>query len=156
MGFDLYYVVVHHSEQVHGRKLGFDVRFGHPLAEFVYGYVTYKNEGLQIGDADPGIDQIVISRRHRASCPASCGAWFATNATTASRRRTATIRASSLETAGLGGDKNFVKLDVNNRFYTKIVGDLVFRTSTEIGKIFPIDDQPFRRPKNSISAVRTT
>jgi outer membrane protein insertion porin family len=40
-----------------------------------------------------------------------------------------------LETAGVGGDLKFVKWTLNNRFYHKIFGDLIFRNSTEIGQM---------------------
>ena len=47
----------------------------------------------------------------------------------------------SFETAGLGGDKKFVKVNLNNRYYFRIWGDLVFRNSTEFGQIFQTTDR---------------
>ena len=51
------------------------------------------------------------------------------------RRPGGIIKAHPLETAGLGGDMNFIKWILNNRYYTRVVGDLVFRNSTELGQI---------------------
>ena len=47
-------------------------------------------------------------------------------------------QSASLETAGLGGDKKFIKWELNNRVYSKVVGDLVFRNSSDVGHIDPL------------------
>ncbi|MGZ3688450.1 MAG: BamA/TamA family outer membrane protein, partial [Bdellovibrionota bacterium] len=41
----------------------------------------------------------------------------------------------SMETAGIGGDKKFIKGIANNRLYKRVFGDLVLRNSTEVGAI---------------------
>ena len=42
----------------------------------------------------------------------------------------------------LGGDKSFYKLALNNRYYRRVVGDLVFRNSVEFGQLFETSDRP--------------
>jgi len=143
-GFDLYFVSFPIPGKYTTRKLGFDVRFGHPIIEFTNAYITYKNEGLKIeGDqedlatldqqdlkADQGvlssvIWQVVRDKRNNR---------FETTA--------GDYQSVSLETAGVGGDKSFVKWIFNARYYRKLIGDLVFRTSGEYGQIAKVEERP--------------
>ncbi len=141
MGFDLYSLTYIIPNKYTAEKLGFDVRFGHPFAEFVNGYITYKNEGLKVGDVDPSLTQDQIQPDIGVL---SSVIWSVVRDKRNNRFETTggNYQSISLETAGLGGDKKFVKWDVNNRFYQRIVGDLVFRNSTETGEILPLEDAP--------------
>ena len=120
MGFDLYSLTYIIPNKYTAEKLGFDVRFGHPLAEFVNGYMTYKNEGLKIGDVDSGIDQSIVQPDIGVL---SSIVWSVVRDKRNNRFETTdgNYQSASLETAGLGGDKKFVKADLNNRFYHHIV-----------------------------------
>ena len=123
------------------RKLGFDVRLGHPIWEFVYGYITYKNEGLQISDADPAIPQQLINDDQGVL---SSVVWSVIRDKRNNRFETTggNYQSIILETAGVGGTKDFVKWQANNRYYTTLVGDLVFRNSTEIGQMYQTTSNP--------------
>jgi outer membrane protein insertion porin family len=134
LGFDLFFVNNFIPEKYETRKLGFDVRLGYLLAEYTSVFVTYKNEGLKILnasvlndpqdiEADNGVlSSVVFSvvRDKRNNRFETSGGHYA---------------SASLETAGLGGDKRFVKWVVNGRYYQRIVSDLVFRTNFEYGQI---------------------
>ena len=139
MGFDLYSLTYIIPNKYTAEKLGFDVRFGHPIAEFINGYVTYKNEGLKVGDVDPSLPQDVVQPDIGVL---SSIVWSVVRDKRNNRFETTegNYQSVSLETAGLGGDKDFIKADVNNRYYHHIVGDLVFRNSTENGNIFQVAD----------------
>ena len=50
LGCDLFTVNLVIPNRYATRKLGFDVRAGYPLEDFINGYITYKFEGLQIVD----------------------------------------------------------------------------------------------------------
>ncbi len=114
LGFDLFAVNQVIPSRYTTRKLGFDLRAGYPLADYVYGYITYSVGWSSVRD----------KRNNR----------FETTG--------GDYQSLSLETAGLGGDKKFVKIEANNRFYHKIVGDLVFRNSTDVGHIEALAGRP--------------
>jgi outer membrane protein insertion porin family len=141
-GFDIYYVTFPIPRKYQTRKLGFDFRFGHPIFEYTNAYITYKNEGLRITDikdiltpqseidADNGILSSVV--------------WSVVRDKRNNRFETTegNYQSVSLETAGLGGDKEFIKAIANNRFYKRVVGDLVFRNNLEIGKVGTLGEKP--------------
>ena len=142
-GFDLFYVTFPIPNRYDTRKEGFDLRVGYPVFEYTYFYTTYKNEALKISDvavnapippgdinADQGILSSVVfnlirdKRNNR----------FETT--------DGNYQSLSFETAGLGGDKRFIKFIANNRYYKRLVGDLVFRNSSEFGQMNGIGDRP--------------
>lgn len=139
MGGDIFRVVFPVPFKYTTFKLGFDVRLGHPIFDYTYGYITYKNEGLQIqndvtsfpelGRLDTGVLSSVV--------------WSVIRDKRNNRFETTggNYQSVSLETAGLGGDKSFLKLILNNRFYTRVVGDLVFRTQQEFGHMWALSDR---------------
>ena len=141
-GFDLYYVNLPIPNQYLTRKLGFDIRFGHPIAEYTNGYITYKNEGLQI---EPVAGVILDEERaQQDSGVLSSIVWSVVRDKRNNRFETTdgNYQSVSLETAGVGGDKKFVKWILNNRYYKRLVGDLVFRNNFETGHISALGDRP--------------
>jgi outer membrane protein insertion porin family len=141
MGGDIFRVVFPVPNKYTTFKLGFDLRLGHPVYDFTYAYITYKNEGLQLQNPDPSIPTEMITADQGVL---SSVVWSVVRDKRNNRFETTggNYQSTSFETAGLGGDKYFLKLILNNRFYTKVVGDLVFRTSQEIGNIWQTTDRP--------------
>jgi outer membrane protein insertion porin family len=137
MGFDLYSLTYIIPNKYTAEKLGFDIRFGHPIADYVYGYVTYKNEGLKVGDVDQSLPQNVVQPDIGVL---SSVVWSVVRDKRNNRFETTegNYQSVSVETAGLGGDKYFVKGDLNNRFYHHLFGDLVFRNSSDVGNIWAL------------------
>lgn len=138
LGFDIYSVNFPFPGIYLTHKLGFDVRLGHPIAEYIYAFITYKNEGLavrQIDDNNPVPEFFLDLDRGVLSSVV----WSIVRDKRNNRFETTdgNYQNASLETAGLGGDKRFFKWTLNNRYYKRIYGDLVFRNSTEIGQIQP-------------------
>ncbi len=135
LGFDLYYVSLPIPEKYDTRKLGFDVRAGYPLADYTTFFVTYKNEGMKV-DANPlaGLDPADIDADQGVL---SSVIWSVVRDRRNNRFETSagSYQSVSLETAGLGGDKNFIKWQMNNRFYKRLFGNFVFRNSIEYGQI---------------------
>ncbi len=142
IGYDLYYVNLPIPNQYLTRKLGFDVRFGYPIAEYVNAYITYKNEGLQIEPTNT--TDFDLQRASADSGVLSSVVWSVVRDKRNNRFETTAgnYQSASIETAGLGGDKKFVKWVLNNRYYKRLIGDLVFRTSAETGHISGIGDRP--------------
>ncbi len=133
-GFDVFYVTFPIPDKYTTRKLGFDFRFGRPIFEYTNAYLTYKNEGLQIINPDPTIDQ--------AEMDADNGILSSVVLSVIRDKRNnrfettgGNYQSASLELAGVGGDKEFAKWTLNNRVYFKLVGDLVFRNSVEYGQL---------------------
>ncbi|MBC7692799.1 MAG: outer membrane protein assembly factor BamA [Methylotenera sp.] len=131
-GFDLFFVNFPIPSKYTTRKLGFDIRFGYPVFEYTNAYITYKNEGLKIEDADASIDPNDIKADQGVL---SSVVWSIIRDKRNNRFETTegNYQSLSLETAGIGGDKKFVKTVANNRYYKRLVGNLVFRNSTEFG-----------------------
>lgn len=140
-GFDLYYMKFPIPNRYITSKLGFDIRVGHPIAEYTNAYLTYKNEGLKDLNVAAGIpaDQVAADTGVLSSLTLSVVRDKRNNRFETSAGN---YQSFSIETAGLGGDMAFVKWVANNRFYQRIVGDLVFRTSAEIGQITPLAGRP--------------
>ncbi len=134
MGGDIFRVVFPVPNKYTTFKLGFDIRLGHPIFDYTYGYITYKNEGLQIQDDVTGFPQL----GQQDTGVLSSVVWSVVRDKRNNRFETTggNYQSISLETAGVGGDKHFLKLILNNRFYTKIIGDLVFRTEQEFGNMW--------------------
>jgi outer membrane protein insertion porin family len=142
-GFDLFFVNFPIPGKYTTRKLGFDVRLGYPIFEYANAFVTYKNEGLQI--IDPDDPDGVLKNDIAADDGVLSSTVFSVVRDKRNNRFETTggnYQSVSLETAGLGGEKKFVKWSLNNRFYTRVVGDLVFRNSLEYGMLHPLAGEP--------------
>jgi outer membrane protein insertion porin family len=142
-GFDFYFINFRIPAKYVTRRLGMNVRFGHPifeLNELTNAFITYKNEGMKIENADPAIDPLDVQADEGVL---SSVVWSVIRDRRNNRFETTAgqFQSVSLETAGLGGDKKFVKWTLNNRFYTRLVGDLIFRNSTEYGQIRQVGDR---------------
>jgi outer membrane protein insertion porin family len=142
-GFDLYYVNFPIPQKYSTRKLGTQLRVGHPIGDYTMFFTSYKFERMRVEslsaeqlntqvepeevEADNGyLSSVVFSlvRDKRNNRFETTGGDY---------------QSASFEIAGLGGDKHFLKYQLNNRFYTRVVGDLVFRTNQEFGHIVDLD-----------------
>lgn len=135
LGGDLFWTQFPIPGRYNLRKLGFNARAGYPLNDDITFYVTYKNEGskiLQVTDPDTDVAleegvlsslvfSVVRDKRNNRFEPTN-----------------GDYQNVQLETAGVGGDKRFIKWTANHRWYRPVVGDLVFRNSIEIGHIIPM------------------
>ncbi len=137
-GFDVFAVNAPIPGKYLTRKLGFDVRLGHPIGDYTNVYFTYKNEGLRITEVenvgtDTTLDSGVLS--------SVVGTIVRDKRNNRFEATAGNYQSASIETAGLGplnGDKQFLKLVLNNRYYTRVIGDLVFRNSFELGHVDPM------------------
>ncbi|MFZ9595249.1 MAG: outer membrane protein assembly factor BamA [Bdellovibrionia bacterium] len=131
-GFDVYRVMFPIPNKYISKRQGFDVRLGHPVWNYSYAYLTYKLEGMEPLDALSNVPNLALDAGLISSLTLSVIRDQRNNRfeTTAGN-----YQSVSVEFAGLGGDKEFLKFMVNNRFYHRLIGDLVFRNSTEYGEI---------------------
>jgi outer membrane protein insertion porin family len=133
-GFDLYSLANSNIPTHNLRKNGGDIRLGHPLFEYTNAFITYKLENTQIDKVkiEEQMDLINSDKGLLSSI-----VWSIERDKRNNRYETTNgnFQRLSLETAGLGGDKKFIKWSANNRIYFPIVEDLVFRNSVEFGQV---------------------
>ncbi|MBN1114125.1 MAG: outer membrane protein assembly factor BamA [Oligoflexia bacterium] len=115
-------------------RVGFDTRFGYPITDFVKMYFTYKLEDVTTQwiealdnifdeEADNGISSSVIytierDKRNNRLDPTN-----------------GHYQALSVELAGLGGDRHFVKTILDGRYYTPLFWKTVARARFLYGNI---------------------
>ncbi len=140
MGADLFYVFFPIPNKYDTRKYGFNLRLGYLVRDYTNLYFTYKHEQILVLSPDPSnspqdveaddgllssvVASVIFDKRNNR---------FETTG--------GDYRSLSIEAAGLGGDKRFLKMVGNNRFYRKVVGDLVFRNSVEAGYILNLQQE---------------
>ncbi len=143
-GFDLFYVNLPIPGKYVTRKLGGDVRLGYPIGDYTLAFITYKNEGLKINPDDRALLQPFPDDVAADSGVLSSLVFSLVRDRRNNRFETTegNYQSISLETAGLGGDKSFIKTILNSRFYKRLIGDLVFRNNLEYGHIFAVPGYP--------------
>lgn len=141
-GFDVYWIKFPIPYRYTVSKLGFDIRVGHPIAEYTSAFITYKLEGVQ--DLYPLDDTVTPEIIAADSGIYSTITWSVVRDKRNNRFETTggNYQSASVETAGIWGDKEYVKWNVNNRVYFKVIGDLVFRNSIELGQIVGMGGKP--------------
>jgi outer membrane protein insertion porin family len=121
--------------QFQEKKKGFDIRVGHPIAEYWAGYLTYKLEETEIYDnayADPTLFDPPLASGIGSSVAGSIvydkrnDRWAPTDGLYGS---------ASIEQSGLSGEKLYTKGLLNFRLYKEIFWKLVFRNNVNYGII---------------------
>jgi outer membrane protein insertion porin family len=142
LGGDVYRTNNSASSAFSYRKLGFNARVGYPIAEYTRLYGVYKLEKTTITEqADTTIDKsqedgiasgveftLLRDRRNNRFEPSS-----------------GYYTSVSLEYTGLGGDKRWLKSNLDGRYFHKIIGDLVFRSRLNVAKLNKVDGRPVPR-----------
>lgn len=134
-GFDLFYVVFPIPNRFLTRRTGGNVRIGRWISDYTQAFLTYKHENMKITDKtdasiDESLDRGLLSSAVLGLVRDKRNNRFETTG--------GNYQSASVEYAGLGGDKFFTKWILNNRFYHRVVGDLVFRNMTEVGQIIKV------------------
>lgn len=140
LGGDLFYVFFPIPNKYDTRKTGINGRLGYLIRDYTNIFITYKYEVINVLSADQYNDPAEVAADNG---PLSSIVWSLVYDRRNNRFETTggDYRSGSIETAGLGGEKRFIKTVLNNRLYRKVVGDLVFRNSTEIGHIVNLQDE---------------
>lgn len=136
-GFDIFYTSYPIPNRYLLNKRGIHLRGGHPITDDINAFVTYKFEHLKLDQlVDPNID-ITADIGDLSSIGASVVRDVRNNRfeTTAG-----SYQSLSAEYAGLSGDKYFLKLMGNARYYRPLFDSFVFRTNLEIGHIVKTRD----------------
>lgn len=123
-------------------RFGFDGRVGYPIFDYTRLFFTYSFDDLNVKEIyDPTVDAaledgvastlnavLVVDKRNNVFEPT--GGFYINYLT---------------EYTGLGGDKKWVKNELDGRFYKPIVGDLVFRTRLFAGDLEEVHNQEIPR-----------
>jgi outer membrane protein insertion porin family len=139
LGGDLFYVRFPIPGKYTTTKTGAAARGGYLIAEYVNTFFTYKVENMfdaiaasTVFDPDP--------RDVEADLGILSGVVFSIIRDKRNNRFETTAgnyQSASVEFAGLGGDKYFFKMGLNNRYYRKLIGEFVLRNSVEFGYLTP-------------------
>ncbi len=107
------------------KKKGLNIRVGYPIMTFTNLFVTYKLEDTIIKTAvDPTID-IALENGIASSVQTSI---VHDKRDDRSDTKKGYFLSYSIEYTGLGGDKKWVKNDIEARGFYPVVGDLIFRS----------------------------
>lgn len=155
-GFDLFYVNFPIPGKYQTRRTGFNLRGGYPLFDFTRGFVTYKFEGINVTTPNedlfaPGETELSPSLADDIAADEGLLSSVIFSAVRDKRNNRfettgGNYQSASMEVAGLGGEKRFFKYILNNRFYQRLIGSLVFRNSLEFGQIFRFPGQEIIPP----------
>jgi outer membrane protein insertion porin family len=149
-GFDLFMANSPIPDRYLIRRSGFNLRAGYPITDDVQGFVTYKFEHLRVL-ANYAEDRNALLAANpslglpplRADDTLDKGILSSVVVSVIRDKRNNRFETTggnyqnvALELAGLGGVKNFAKFTANNRYYNNLIGNFVFKNSTEIGALF--------------------
>ena len=130
------------SDSYSYKRNGFDLRVGYPIFDYTRLFFTYKLEDTTIDAVNyPTIDEetengiastiktsIIIDKRNNRFEPTD-GYYGSTSA----------------EFAGLGGDKKWLRYDLEGRMYEPIWGDLILRTRLHAAKMERVNGKKIPR-----------
>lgn len=134
-GFDVFVVNFNLPGRYLMRKKGFDLRAGYPFSDLFNAFITYKLEHMELARPNEDITSEELAQ-DLGFLSSVIWTLVRDNRNNRFEPTDGSYQSASLETAALGGDKKFFKWSLNNRVYTHLVGDLVFRNSTEVAQLF--------------------
>lgn len=119
-------------------RKGFDIRVGYPVFPYTRAFLTYafkdtdiKNVRVTGIDADKesgiasGVEASLIRDKRNNSFEPTGGYWT----------------SASVEYVGVGGDFNWVRPEIEGRYYKNFLGDLVLRSRLRFSQLFQDGDK---------------
>lgn len=136
-GGDIFSTSNEASDSFSYKKEGFDIRVGHPIAEYTRIFVVYKYEDTNIKAVnDPTIDEEVEN-----GLASSVQTSLVYDIRDNKFEPTKGVYASyAIEYAGVGGEKKWLKNEADLRWFKSVYGDLVFRSRVYGSKLEVVDD----------------
>ena len=121
---------------------GFTLRGGHPLGEFSRIFAAYKYVDTEVSNVnDTTIDEQL--ENGPASIVETSLVWDSRNNRFEPSR--GLYLSGSGEYAGLGFEKKWLKLQLDGRFYRKLVGDLLLRYRLTAGRLLSVENRQIPR-----------
>jgi outer membrane protein insertion porin family len=146
-GADIYSQNNSASSSVSYKRNGFDGRVGYPIFEYTRLYFTYKIEDTTIQNAsDPTIIEAVENG------VASIVRTSIINDLRDNRQEPTKghYGSAAVEYAGVGGDKKWLKTELDGRYFKTLVGDLVLRSRLFMARLSVVDDEPIPRTEKFV------
>ena len=141
-GGDIFSTSNEDSDSFSYKKEGFDIRVGHPIAEYTRLFFVYKFEDTKIKAVnDPTIDEAV--ENGLASSVQSTVVYDVRDNKFEPTK--GTYASYAIEYAGVGGEKKWVKNEADLRWFKNVVGDLVFRSRLYGSKLEVVNGQAIPR-----------
>lgn len=114
-------------------RQGFDVRVGYPVFPYTRAYLTYSFKDTELNNVRvtsvnaeqesgiaSGVEGSLVRDKRNNSFEPTGGYWL----------------SASVEYVGLGGDFNWIKPELEGRYYKTVAGDLVFRSRLRFSQLF--------------------
>lgn len=124
---------------------GAALRFGHPIAEYLRGYLRYKYDDTKLltkfdSAGQPITDPDIFPLNTASGVTSSLQATIEYDTRNDRQMPTKGLYSSaSYEYAGLGGDLKYTRMNGNFRFYRGLFWDVVWRNNLQYSQIDPID-----------------
>ncbi|MFN8369771.1 MAG: outer membrane protein assembly factor BamA [Bacteriovoracaceae bacterium] len=132
---------------------GFDLKTGYPVFEYTNAYITYALVEKKI-TLDPSAGDDIVKLENQLDIKAGNGIYSSITPSLVLDRRNNRFEPSgghygslSSEFMGVGGEKRWVKLEAEGRYFKALYGDLVFRSRLVAAKINTISN--YTVPRNS-------
>jgi len=119
-------------------RVGFDLRVGYPIFSYTRAYMTYSYRDTQVSDvkvlsinADDesgvasGVEASLVHDKRNNSFEPTNGYWG----------------SAAVEYVGLGGDFDWIKNELEGRYYKTVWEDLVFRSRLRFSQLFETTDR---------------
>lgn len=134
------------------KKQGFALRVGYPIMEYTRLFTTYKLEDTTLYN----IEDETIDEEAENGLTSSVRFSIITDKRNHRFEPTAGYYLNiASEYAGVGGDKKWLKNELDTRYFKSIIGDLVFRSRFYTSKLEVIDGQKIpRNEKFSLGGAR--
>lgn len=124
------------------KRKGLNVRVGYPIFRFTNIYMTYKLEDTTITSVD---DPTIIVEDENGIASTVQTSVIHDKRDDRSDPRKGYFLNYSTEYTGIGGDKKWIKNEVEGRGYYPVVGDLIFRSRFYAGRLDKVNNQKIPR-----------
>ncbi|MDA9793354.1 outer membrane protein assembly factor BamA, partial [Bacteriovoracaceae bacterium] len=133
-------------------KKGFDLRVGHPVFDYARAFLTYKFEDIEVSEVDAAIYDREDEQGLSSGLELSLRYDKRNNVFEPSNGHY--VRAA-IEYVGIGGDLNWIKSELEGRFYRPVVGELVFRSRVRARQLLEVSNEYIpRHAKFSMGGAR--
>ncbi|MFN9113985.1 MAG: outer membrane protein assembly factor, partial [Bacteroidota bacterium] len=141
-GADYFRTVSNFIRSFSYEKHGFDLRVGHPIADYTRLFLTYRYEDNSITNvANPTIDP----KLENGSAGSLQGSIVHDKRNNVFEPTNGYYGSTSLEYTGVGGIQRWLRADVEGRYYKPIWEDLVFRTRMMAAQLYRTEDRGIPR-----------
>jgi len=122
-------------------KQGAALKFGHPLEDDLFAYLTYKFEKLELDQVNYANDPNINVGDDIGNLSSVALSMVRDKRNNRFETNRGDYESISGEFAGLGANKRFAKVVGEARYYRPIIDELTFRTKFEAGHIFKTTDR---------------